>query len=312
MNDRVHRFPRIVFSLLPLAVLAFATMPASGSPTYEPTLASATTGGGAVTLFATGHVGADGLSTLFTVDPGTGVATTVGPIGFERCGSMDADSLGDLYAVCERTDGTNTAVLVSIDDATGAGTEIGPTGFPGSTSDISFRPSDGVLFAYDATNAPEHTVYTIDTATGAGTAVGSTGLSSASGNAMSFDNGGTLFHSQTVMGTVNLNTVDPATGVATFMMVLPIPPPPPTNNYRFNSMDADPSMDVLYAVLNDGSLGGGPRFLTTIDTGAGIVTVIGPTEDSLDGLTWAAADLSRIFFDGFESGDTSRWSSTTP
>lgn len=62
---------------------------------------------------------------------------------------MDFDASGTLYAMCERSDGSNTIVLITIDPSTGAGTEVGPTGLENlgdfsGTHDISFRPSDAL------------------------------------------------------------------------------------------------------------------------------------------------------------------------
>ncbi len=50
-------------------------------------------------LYGAAHIGKDGPSTLYTIDTSTGVATVVGPIGFERCSALDYDEFtGILYA----------------------------------------------------------------------------------------------------------------------------------------------------------------------------------------------------------------------
>jgi len=232
----------------------------------------------AQTIYGSSYAGADGMTTLVTVDAATGAATPVGAVGFERCGGIDFDAAGTLFATCERADGSDTPVLVTIDLMTGAGTEIGPTGLNDSIGDISFR-SDGVLFAFDVANDPEHTLATLDPLTGAGTVVGDSGLSAAGGNAMGFDLADTLFHSQLTTGPgQDLNTLDQTTGMATFVSLIS----PATD--RFNAMDMDPATGTMYATLNEGTGGGGPRSLATIDTVAATVAVIGVSDPSLDGI----------------------------
>jgi len=66
-------------------------------------------------IFGIGHFGPDGLSALYQINPANGAAITVGPVGFERCGGMDFDSNGILFATCERAGGSDTPVLLTID-----------------------------------------------------------------------------------------------------------------------------------------------------------------------------------------------------
>ncbi|MEM8960144.1 MAG: IPTL-CTERM sorting domain-containing protein [Acidobacteriota bacterium] len=239
----------------------------------------------AQTLYGIAFQGNAAPSTLYTVDPSTGAAVAVGPIGFERCSGADFDAAGTLFATCERADGSDTPVLVTIDPMTGAGTEIGPTGLTGAVTDISFR-ADGTLFAYDATNAPNHTLHTIDTATGMSTLVGDTGLSLAGGNGMTFDLEGVLYHSQFTGGpNTALNTIDPATAVVT-----PVGQVPPVIG-RFNALEVDPQTGTIYGVVNDGAGGGGPNTLATIDTTIVAATLIGATENGLTALAFEPLPL---------------------
>ncbi|MCP3961107.1 MAG: IPTL-CTERM sorting domain-containing protein [bacterium] len=242
------------------------------------------------TLYGTGHTGSDGPANFYTVNPLTGTGTLVGAVGFERCGALACDANGVLYAACERSDGSDTPVLITINPVNGAGTEVGVTSGGGSTgpfSDISFRNADGALYGYDAANDPQHTIYTIDPGSGALTLIGDTGLSAASGNGLSFDLTDTLFHSQNT-GVVDLNTIDQMNGAAALVTTLPIAPPA-TNFYRFNAMDAHPTTGQMFASLNDSGGGAGLRTLATIDTGAGTVTLIGALPDDFDGLAWCPA-----------------------
>jgi hypothetical protein len=143
---------------------------------------------GSDVLFGAAHLGPNGMSSLYSIDPATGAPTLIGPIGFERVSAMDVGPDGSLYATGERADGSNIHVLITIDRATGAGTEVGPTGveflgFGDTVSDISFRHSDGALYAYlEAGDG----LGTIDPATGAATALGPTGTASCCGNGIAF------------------------------------------------------------------------------------------------------------------------------
>ena len=62
-------------------------------------------------------------STLYTIDPNTGIASPIGPIGFDSAGDLAFDKHGQLLMSSTRNS------LVSIDLATGAGTEIGDLGY---------------------------------------------------------------------------------------------------------------------------------------------------------------------------------------
>ena len=130
-------------------------------------------------LYGAAYSGPDGLSTFYSVDATTGAATSIGAIGFQRVSGMDFHpGSGALYAVGERNDGSNIAVLITINLATGAGTEVaalngGATHFFGDAySDISFR-SDGTLYAY---LEPSDGLGTIDVGTGALTELGFSGV----------------------------------------------------------------------------------------------------------------------------------------
>src|SRR3954447_14076595 len=79
----------------------------------------------AVTIYGSAEIGG-GASTLYTIDPNTGIATAVGTgIGFDRVGAIDFDpSTGILYGM----GATDIFQLIKIDTTTGVGTPVGPTG----------------------------------------------------------------------------------------------------------------------------------------------------------------------------------------
>jgi CSLREA domain-containing protein/uncharacterized repeat protein (TIGR01451 family) len=225
--------------------------------------------------------GEDESSILYAIDPATGVAAPVGPIGFERVSGMDFHpATGVLYATGER-DGTS--VLITIDPCTGAGAEIGPTQirsihFNNAVPDISFR-SDGSLYAYLMRRMD---LATIDIGTGIAAAVGATHAGGSSGNGMAFSADGTLYHTDGL----HLNALNPVTGLATPLAALVFPPP--ANVFpRINAMDFDPATGTLFASLND-DFGGG-NFLATINVATGSVTIIGPTVPGLDAMAFFVA-----------------------
>ncbi len=88
-------------------------------------------------LFGVAH--SNGPSSLYTINPATGVPTLVGPIGFSNVGTIEFGPGGVLYGGIGVNAPSNAGDLVSINPVTGAGTVIGPTTFPG-ISGLSFYP----------------------------------------------------------------------------------------------------------------------------------------------------------------------------
>lgn len=126
------------------------------------------------TLFGVNTVGND---SLLTIDPATGAATVVGPIGFQNVTSLAYDaSSNTLFGVPFLEDD-----LIAIDPTTGAGTLVGGLGIDEiRISGLAFSFQTGVLFGTTGVNGMDDLV-TIDTATGQATLVGSTGLISIEG-----------------------------------------------------------------------------------------------------------------------------------
>ena len=93
-----------------------------------------------------------GPSSLYTINPTTGVPTLVGPIGFDKVGAIEFGPDGILYGGVG-SNVTNAGALISIDPSTGAGTLIGPTGFL-AISGLSFFPgSTGFFDDFDSYTA---------------------------------------------------------------------------------------------------------------------------------------------------------------
>ncbi|TMD02445.1 MAG: DUF11 domain-containing protein, partial [Chloroflexi bacterium] len=223
-----------------------------------------------------------GASILYAIDPATGAAAPVGPIGFDRISGMDFEPrTGILYATGNRP-GTNTHVLITIDPSTGVGTEVGPTdinsiNFNNTATDISFRSSDGALFAYLRRNSD---LAIINLATGRATFIGSTFAAGSAGNGLAFSPGDTLYHADEI----ELDTLDPETGLATLLVPLSFSAPADTFP-RINAMDFDPTTSVLFGSLSDG-FGGDENYLATVDIVSGVVSIIGSTAAGLDAIAF--------------------------
>lgn len=227
-------------------------------------------------LYGAAYNGADGLSTFYSVNATSGAATAIGAIGFERVSGMDFDpGTGVLYAVGERSDGSDVPVLITINLATGAGTEVAalndgdPHLFGDAYTDISFR-SDGTLYAY---LDPGDGLGTIDVVTGALSQLGYTGAGCC-GNGIAFSSGDVLYHANDVA----LNSLDQLTGAATPLAALAFPGVQVFP--RVNAMDFDPATGTLYASVRRDFA----NYLATIDPITGTVSSLGASQNGLDAL----------------------------
>lgn len=109
-------------------------------------------------------------SSLYTIDPTTGAATLVGPIGFDHVVSIDFHpGTGVRYGIsnggpCCSFPPDNT--LITIDTTTGAGTAVVPVTGIANSPDMSFD-SAGTLYAW---NDPAlDNLNTVDLTTGVAT-----------------------------------------------------------------------------------------------------------------------------------------------
>jgi len=237
-------------------------------------------------LFGTAHSGADGPGTLYSIDPVSGVATAIGAIGFERCSGMVFGANGDLFATCERSDGSDTHVLVAIDTATGAGIEVGPTGCGDTVPGLTYRGSTAELFAicYPGGGMQDYQFVSIDPATGAQTLIGPVGpwpLGNSGGNGLSFGADGTLYWATGD----ELYTIDPNTGTATFSRTILYP----FAGGRTKAIDLNSVTGELFAIMRNPSVNPSIEVLATLDPASGTVTEIGQTTDGMDALAWEQA-----------------------
>jgi len=231
-------------------------------------------------------------ATLYSINPDTGAATEIGPIGYDRVGALDfAPDDGKLYGIgeCNSVDGDcpeefdEFPVLLTIDTTTGVGTFV--TEFndgvflieSGSFTDISFRETDSVLFAYD--NDPQELV-TIDRDTGEVTSIGPPFLC-CSGNGLSFGSP-TLYHANDS----DLTVLDQTDAFDISFVELDYDAFSEFEGFaRINAMDKGTSSFSLFASVNLGQGGFNPlNHFGSVSLSTGVVTDIGQTVDGLDGL----------------------------
>lgn len=106
-------------------------------------------------------------SLLYTVDPASGAATLVGPMGVALMIEIAINAEGAMYGHSVDTDS-----IYSIDPATGVATLVGPTGYDANFAQgMAFDRSTGVLYAWLYQGGGVNTFATIDLATGAATPV---------------------------------------------------------------------------------------------------------------------------------------------
>ena len=224
-------------------------------------------------------------SNLYLINPATGAATLVGPMGISRCSGLAFSADGTLFAVGQDPDGVEDETsLFTVDPSTGAATLVGPSphSFGPRVAGLSFR-SDNKLFAY---LEADDGLGRLNKATGAVTELGATGLDGA-GNGIAFDAAGVLLHANHSA----LNTLNQTTGQFTLVALHTWPAIAACReNPRINALDFN-SGGTLFGSLNCGRGGAGPNYLVRVNTTTGKVSDIGPTVDGLDGIAFCKVEV---------------------
>jgi hypothetical protein len=245
-------------------------------------------------LLGSAYVTNNGLATLYRIDAQTGAATAIGPIGFERVGSLEFDARGTLFGIGERHDGSNTTVLIQIDPSTGVGTEVGAltvSASGGGHFDLAARNADGVMFfdAFSLTFGGPG-LFTVNKSTGFATEIGNMVLASG-GNALEFSPTDVLYHVN-ADGGGTVYEVDQVTGASGGA-----PQPliyagfPTLIEPRVNSMDYSLCEGKLYASITDNLVGqSGPNYLATLIPSTGITTFVAQTVSGLDGMAFYSTE----------------------
>jgi hypothetical protein len=222
--------------------------------------------------------GSSTTSDLYTIDPTTGTATLVGPIGYAVTGLAFDPTTGKLYGVTTGNSTSSPRSVITIDRVTGAGTPVGPFGgCCDNIADLAFK--GGKLFGWG--EGPDDLVK-IDKATGAATVVGNSGRSTY-GDAMSVDKNGILYAA--IEGTSNnMYRVSMSTGAVSNPVLLDDGPFP---NTALNAGSFACDGTTFFASAPPGSShGGGAGDLVTVDVSTGAITTIGPTVAKLDAIAW--------------------------
>jgi len=263
-----------------LALFVFAVALTLGSTAYAQ-------------LYGTTAGGSSNPSTLYLINPATGSANEVGPVGFDRCSSLDAFD-GLLYAVCERPE-TDVQVLVRINPFSGQGTEIGPLNSCQNIFDMAFR-SDGSLFAVgwnEPCSEDEFELLSINTSSGNASIFGKLidYFGCTSGNGLAFSPDNQLFYSSTdcnandIVGQIYL--VNQSTGLATQISTVNFPFSA-DDEVRTNAIKFNPDTGLMYASVNSSNEG---NFLGIINPFTGSINIVGPTVDGLDAIAFLSGEF---------------------
>ena len=255
-----------------------ALMAAAGALLAAGALAAPAATAAPVLYGATGVTADDTLpsSNLYTINPDTGAATSVGSIGKAITGLAVDGTSGTLYGVTAGVQlGGTERQLLTINPATGASTVVGSLG-TNEIEDIAFSAL-GQLYGWNETGDD---LVSINKATGAITTVGDSGLGLSFGDGLAFDRNGFLYAAlEGDFG--HLSTVNPSTG-----SVIAGPRMTGSPN-KTGTMISGASMAcdglTLYGVVNDF---GGATNLVTIDTASGAITDKGASITALDAIAW--------------------------
>jgi exosortase sorting signal-containing protein len=238
---------------------------------------------------ATGQESGNEPSSLYMINPATGDADLIGPIGFNGVTGLEYLPDGRLIASANADEGATVAVLIEINKDTGAGSLIGVLGNSsnfdecGRMPDVAYDSNSGVLFGYsDSCNGNTEGLYVINQNNAQVAFVGPSGFTDG-GNGLAVDPSGTIFG--TPIDADGLITLNRSTGAGTVI-------PESVGNVpnAINAMDFNPENGVLYGSFKDFDdiIGNGDRqsYLVTINTSDGTITVIGQTVLGLDAIVF--------------------------
>jgi cysteine-rich repeat protein len=234
------------------------------------------TAGPASAAILYGTTGGSSPSDLYTIDPATGNAASIGPTGEALTGLAVHPITRVLYGVASthNPDGIN---LYTVDPGTGAASLVGSLGaLSNAVADIAFA-ADGTLFGWSEASDD---LVTIDLVTGLATPVADSELSTA-GSGLAFDAAGTLFFAGNFDAGPgpDLVTIDPATG----LLDTPIGNLGIGDNERINALTFHPASGVLFGSEKTDT----GWELVTIDPATAAVSSVGPSVSELDALAFA-------------------------
>jgi predicted RNA methylase len=220
--------------------------------------------------------GAQGPSTLYSLDPTTGeILDTIGPIGFNNVKGLDVDpTTGILYGYADNIG------LLEIDPETGAGTLIGGGQ---QYTNISFD-SNGVLYG----SSPTHLnpgIWTIDLSTGVGTKV--LNFFDRHRYAVAVDVNDQLW----LRDDNSLYTIDLGASTVTFSSNIT----GFAGGNFFRAGEFEPTTGLFYDVTLINGISG-PSTLHSIDSETGIATPLGTANIGINALAFATSETSGDYY----------------
>ena len=217
---------------------------------------------------ASGTFGVAG--TLYTLDPDTGVATTIGPLHdilgrpYGLTGLKYHPLTGIVFAATSGQSPTNPAWLAIVDVANALVVPIGPFGDP-SLTDLAIDPITGIIYSISGF---DQKFYIIDVSTGQAIQAGSTGIGFANGGGFAADLRGALFGFNNFTPTVGMGglySFNKLTGAATLIG-------PTGLGNLIKAADVSPR-NVFYALEGGGGIDNEHlRWLDTCDVTTGTCT----------------------------------------
>lgn len=233
-------------------------------------------------------------SNLYTVNPATGVMTSIGPIGFALTGLAVDPTTGILYGLTTPNSTAHPRSLITVDPVTGAGTFIGATvSGRDPLTDLAF---DSLGNCYG--QAQNSLLASINKATGAATLIGSGAGLPTFGGGLSFDSSDRLYGAPVgvyVGGYLHLYSINPATGLYTFAATFS-GGPTSSENCAAAAASFDAS-DVLYASVQVAAGPGSPSWwLCTINAATGVISPgVRFSLDFVDALAWVGPTITDDF-----------------
>lgn len=247
-------------------------------------------------------IGADGNGDLWVIDAATGGLLTLWldtDDGGSNLGVISAavpvfsesdvnpaagTAIGTLYVGTGGPTGAPNCngCIYTIDTATGAATlRTNATPVSNTYRNVSSMTlqSDGTILLTASDD-----LYSLDPATDDMTLIGTPPCC---GFGMTFDLSGTLYEG----GGSNLYELDPTNGSSTLVAAFSYSGFSPSSP-KMVAMTTHPETGQVLGVLNDGSGGGGPRYLVDVNVATAEMTLIGQTDDRLDGLTYIPFDVT--------------------
>lgn len=219
-------------------------------------------------------------SDLYTIDPATGAATSVGNIGMAVTGMAYNTTTGTLYGVTTPNSLVSPRNLITIDTNTGAPTVIGPLVSGSGTETIAELEFDGSGTLWGWSESGDH-LASIDLGTGAVTEFPNF-ISTAGDGMIWIPSSDTLwFMPNSANG--NYYTLNRTTGEPTSVGTLS----------GAGSQTIPAAAISCDGLTSHATLMGNPTNLATVDFATGVVTDIGSTGvNTGDALAWACVSVA--------------------